>query len=80
MDQNWTVTADRIACQGYGNCVIKSPQYFDLDDDGLVFITRDGVDPDADQQAAAVDPADVQEVQEAVRSCPVSALTMVATS
>lgn len=79
MVNNLSVKVDRIACQGYGNCVIKSPEYFDLDDDGLVFIPRDGVDPEEDFHSAPIDPADLQEVEEAVRSCPVSALTIVET-
>ena len=68
------VKADRGTCQGYGNCVMKSPEYFDLDDDGLVVLHRPGVDPTEEVQTAEIQPDDFQQVKEAVSSCPVSAL------
>lgn len=76
MIRNLTVKADRSACQGYGNCVMKAPGYFDIDDDGLVFLRRQGADPGAVRQTAAVDPQDRRTVEDAVASCPVSALSL----
>ena len=59
------VKADLGACQGYANCVIGAPEYFDLDDDGVVVLLRSEV-PEADRAR----------VTEAAHSCPVSALTV----
>ncbi len=57
--------ADFTACQGYANCVVAAPDVYDLDDNGVVVLLKDGI------------PAgDLARVQEAVRSCPVSALTI----
>lgn len=60
------VEADLGACQGYANCVVAADQYFDIDDDGVVVLLRTEV-PDADRGR----------VEEAARSCPVSALRVV---
>ena len=76
MIRNLTVKVDRSACQGYGNCIMKAPQYFDLDDDGLVFLKRPGVDSSELIQTAEIDPDDRDRVEDAVNSCPVSALTI----
>lgn len=76
MIRNLTVKADRNTCQGYGNCVMKAPKYFDLDDDGLVFLKRPGVDPTELVQTAEIDADDLERVEDAVNSCPVSALTI----
>ncbi|WP_405476023.1 ferredoxin [Streptomyces sp. NBC_00009] len=51
------------ACQGYANCVIAAPDTYDLDDDGVVVLLKDSIPED-----------DLARVQEAARSCPVSAL------
>ena len=74
--RNLTVTAARSICQGYRNCVIKSPEYFGLDDDGLVFIPRPGVDPNELHQSEEINPEDLKQVEEALNSCPVSALVI----
>ncbi|WP_329568339.1 ferredoxin [Streptomyces sp. NBC_01361] len=55
--------ADFGACQGYANCVIAAPDTYDLDDDGVVVLLKDSIPED-----------DLARVQEAARSCPVSAL------
>jgi 3-phenylpropionate/trans-cinnamate dioxygenase ferredoxin reductase subunit len=60
------VTADLGACQGYANCVVGAGDYFDIDDDGVVVLLRTSV-PDSDRPT----------VEEAVRSCPASALAVV---
>lgn len=60
-----TLRADTEACQGYANCVASAPDTFDIDDDGVVVLLRTDVG-DAEQG----------EVEEAVNSCPVSALSI----
>lgn len=57
--------ADLGACQGYANCVMAASDVYDIDDDGVVVLLKDRI-PDAD----------LPRVQEAARSCPVSALTV----
>jgi len=57
------VSADLTACQGYANCVVAAEDYFDIDDDGVVIVLR-----------AEMPESDRTRVEEAVRSCPVSAL------
>ena len=57
------VKADYEACQGYANCVMAAEDYFDLDDDGKVVLLRKDV-PESENSR----------VDEAARSCPVSAL------
>ncbi len=57
--------ADLGVCQGYGNCVIAAEDYFDLDDGGVVVLLR-----------TSVDTGDRGRVEQAVRSCPVSALAV----
>ena len=60
------ITSDAEICQGYGNCIAKDPEHFDLDDDGLVVVLRENVTDDEQETAAA-----------AVRSCPVAAFGLV---
>ena len=57
------VKTDVAKCQGYGNCAAIDEDHFDLDDDGLVVVLREQVDPTEEETAA-----------EAVRSCPVAAI------
>lgn len=57
------VRADLDTCLGYANCVVAADDYFDVDDDGAVVLLRVDV-PESDRAR----------VEEAVRSCPVSAL------
>lgn len=59
------IEAKRHLCQSYGNCVAVDPEHLDLDDEGLVVVTRDSV---ADGEVAAV--------QAGIRSCPVNALVL----
>jgi len=60
------VKADLEACQGYANCVMAADRYFDLSDDGEVVILQ-----------AEVAEVDRDQVEPAVASCPVNALTLV---
>jgi 3-phenylpropionate/trans-cinnamate dioxygenase ferredoxin reductase subunit len=57
------VVADLTACQGYANCVVAADDVFDIDDDGVVVVLK-----------ATIDDSDRTRVEEAARSCPVSAL------
>lgn len=59
------LTADRDACQGYGNCITSAPDVYDIDDDGKVVLLVD-----------TIAEADRARVQDAARSCPVSALSI----
>lgn len=58
-----TLKADRGMCQGYANCVAAAEDYFDIDDDGVVVLLKTDIAE-----------SDRTRVEEAVRSCPVSAL------
>ena len=64
----FTVHADRGLCGGYTNCVVAAPHVFDLDDGDLVVIL------DANPPASEAD-----NVRQAVRMCPVSAISLEST-
>jgi len=57
--------ADFEACQGYANCVVAAPEVYDIDDDGTVVLLKEEI---SDDERAEVD--------EAVNSCPTSALSI----
>jgi ferredoxin len=57
--------ADFEACQGYANCVDAAPEVYDIDDDGVVVLLKQEI---SDQERPRI--------EEAARSCPVSALTI----
>jgi len=57
------VVADLSKCQGYANCLMVDAERFDLDDSNHVLILRD-----------TIASGEVEAVEEAVRSCPTSAL------
>jgi ferredoxin len=57
--------ADIGACQGYSNCVDAAPDVYDIDDDGVVVLLREEITEEERPR-----------IEEAVRSCPVSALTI----
>jgi ferredoxin len=57
--------ADFQACQGYANCVDAAPEVYDIDDDGVVVLLRKQI---SDEERPRI--------EEAARSCPVSALTI----
>lgn len=59
------VKADFEVCQGYANCVMTAPEVYDIDDDGVVVLLKNEI---SDAERA--------KVQEAVNSCPVSALSI----
>jgi ferredoxin len=58
------VTVDRALCIGSGDCVDTAPDVFQLDDEDKAIV----VDPDG---------ASVDDVIEAARNCPVSAIFVV---
>ena len=57
--------ADFGACQGYANCVMAAPDVYDIDDDGVVVLLKDEISEE-----------ELPAIEEAARSCPVSALTI----
>jgi len=59
------VKADFEACQGYANCVMAAPSVYDIDDDGTVVLLK-----------AEISEEERANVEEAVNSCPVSALSI----
>ncbi len=59
------VKADLSVCQGYANCVMEAPDIFDIGDEGVVVVLR-----------AEITEADRERADAAVRSCPVSALSL----
>ena len=59
------VRANLKICEGFANCVVAAPDLFDMDDDDKVIILEEGLDG-----------AERSRVEEAIRSCPVSALTI----
>ena len=57
--------ADFNACQGYANCVDAAPDTYDIADDGVVVLLREEISEEERPR-----------IEEAARSCPVSALTI----
>lgn len=60
-----TVHADRERCEGWALCVAGADDVFDIDDDGVVVLLHDSI-------AAA----DRPRVEDVVRRCPRSALSV----
>ena len=61
----YRLKADFDVCQGFANCVMNAPDLFDIDDNDIVVLLKDEV-PDEELAHA----------EEAVRSCPVTALSI----
>ncbi len=59
------VEVDRDRCLGTGTCEMIAPEVFEVGDDGVVAVVRPVVAGDDDGV-----------VEEAVRACPVQALTL----
>ncbi len=59
------IKADLGLCQGYANCVVAADDAFDIDDEGLVVLLKTDI-PESDRAR----------LEEAARTCPVSALTV----
>ncbi|CAN5201060.1 ferredoxin [soil metagenome] len=60
------IQVDRSKCVGLGLCEAAAPNYFEVEDDGRLLVLRENVEID-----------DLAEVEEAVQSCPTSALRLV---
>ncbi|TYL55457.1 ferredoxin [Nocardioides sp. BGMRC 2183] len=58
------IQADTERCQGHGRCALLAPEVFDVDDLGKVLLLRDEVSG-----------SEIADIEEAVTSCPESALT-----
>jgi ferredoxin len=59
------LSVDLDLCEGYGNCVFEADDYCELEDGDAVTLLRTSVSDN-----------DVERVQLAVASCPVSALLL----
>jgi ferredoxin len=59
------VHANVRICEGFANCLVAAPDLFDLDDEDKVIILQ-----------GELDETERARVEEAIRSCPVSALTI----
>ena len=59
------VQIDRLVCVGFEDCVVRAPQIFQLDGDGIACFRP---------EPAAIEPA---RVIDACRACPVDALTVI---
>jgi ferredoxin len=59
------VSVDADVCGGFGTCVTKAPQVFELSDDGYAVVLL----PDVSEELEAA-------VQEAVALCPTHAITI----
>jgi ferredoxin len=59
------IVVDRARCEGHGMCESLVPDVFRVDDDGQALLLVDAVHDD-----------DVQEIELAVDSCPVQALSL----
>jgi ferredoxin len=57
---------DLDLCQGYANCLIEGPGYFDFDDDSEKAILLKADVPESDRGLA----------ENAVRGCPARAITL----
>lgn len=57
------IEADLEKCQGFANCVMAAPDVFDLNEDSKVVLDH-----------VEVDPGELDDVREAIRSCPVEAI------
>ena len=59
------VILDRAKCMGHGQCLLFASEFFELDDDGIAILLNEH--PDESQRSNVLD---------AIRACPVRAITM----
>ena len=59
------VEADMDRCEGHGLCASVAPDHFELDNDGFLHIRDHSVTLEQ-----------LQRVEDAIRSCPVAALSL----
>lgn len=60
------VSVDRAKCTGLGNCEAMAPDFFEVGDDGELELLRSDVSAD-----------ELDEVKQAIASCPTAALKLV---
>ncbi|YCK79857.1 ferredoxin (plasmid) [Arthrobacter sp. D3-18] len=60
-----SIIIDFNRCEGHGLCEQASPEIFRLDEDGMLELVQEHVDPQSEPR-----------VVDAVRSCPVAALKL----
>ena len=58
------ILVDRVKCQNHGQCAISAPDNFELDDDGEL------------RYRESFDDEHVDDVEDAVDSCPVQAIIL----
>lgn len=58
------IVADADVCVGAGQCALVAEQHFDQDDDGIVMVLAEHVDPDD------------RDVRRAVALCPARAISL----
>jgi ferredoxin len=61
----YKLNAEYDVCQGFANCSMNAPDLFDLNDDDVVVLLREEVEDE-----------DYAHADQAVRSCPVTALKL----
>lgn len=66
MSKPGRIEARLDVCQGYANCVVNAPDFFDLSNEGVVTI-----------QYTEVPASELRRVDAAARSCPVGALRVI---
>lgn len=59
------VRANLRICEGFANCVSAAPDLFDIDDNDRVIVLQGNLDG-----------TERSRIEEAIRSCPVSALSI----
>lgn len=59
------ILIDQARCEGYGFCADAAPELLELDDEGILSVTRDPVDAE-----------DLARSEAAIRVCPVAALKL----
>ncbi len=61
----YRIKADLNVCQGFANCVMNAADLFDIDDNDTVVVLKEEITEEERAHA-----------EQAVRSCPVNALTL----
>jgi len=59
------IKADLNVCQGFANCVMNAADLFDIDENDVVVVLKEEISEEERAHA-----------EQAVRSCPVTALTL----
>lgn len=59
------IIVDRAACRGHGQCELFAGDYFEIDDEALVVLRKEEVEP-----------GDLAAVKEAISHCPEAAIRL----